>query len=78
MTDPQTETQRLSADIPPPSPEQLQWILDHNKQIRGGHRKQIADAVVAWRADRNTLDAKDAKDAEARGWRSTAHEAPPL
>lgn len=33
-----------------PTPDQLQWVLDHNHQIRGNHRRQICDAVVAWRA----------------------------
>ena len=36
-------------------PDQLQWVLDHNMQIRGGHRVQIADAVQAWLADRAEL-----------------------
>lgn len=34
------------------TPDQLQWVLDHNMQIRAGHRVQIAEAVQAWRADR--------------------------
>lgn len=38
------------------TPDQLQWVLDHNEQIRGGHRAQIADAVEAWRADRGQRD----------------------
>jgi hypothetical protein len=31
------------------TPEQLLWILDHNAQIRGSHRVQIAEAARAWR-----------------------------
>jgi len=37
-------------------PDQLQWVLDHNAQIRGGHRVQIADAATAWREDRALRD----------------------
>lgn len=36
----------------PVSPDRLQWVLDHNMQIRAGHRVQIANAVEAWRRDR--------------------------
>ena len=39
----------------PQTPDQLQWVLDHNMQIRGGHRVQISDAVEAWREDRRQL-----------------------
>ena len=38
--------------VPPPSPDQLAWVLDNNAQIRAGHRVQISNAVAAWRADR--------------------------
>lgn len=31
------------------TPDQLQWVLEHNMQIRAGHRVQISDAVEAWR-----------------------------
>jgi hypothetical protein len=44
------------SDIPI-SPDQLQWVLDHNRQIRGGHRVRIADAVEGWRRDRAQRDA---------------------
>jgi hypothetical protein len=47
---------RLQQASPPPipqpmTPDQLQWVLDHNMQICGSHRVQIQDAVDAWRAD---------------------------
>jgi hypothetical protein len=41
--------------VPPISPRQLQWVLDHNMQIRAGHRVQIANAVEAWREDQAQL-----------------------
>lgn len=40
---------------PAMTPDQLQWVVDHNQQIRAGHRVQILDAVDAWRADRARL-----------------------
>ncbi len=39
------------------TPDQLQWVLDHNLQIRAGHRVQIAEAVEAWRADQARIAA---------------------
>jgi len=39
------------------TPEKLQWVLDHNEQIRGSHRVQISDAVQAWTEDRAKLAA---------------------
>lgn len=36
--------------FPPSTPEQLQWVVEHNQQVRGGHRVQILMAVEAWRA----------------------------
>lgn len=39
------------------SPDQLQWVVDHNMQIRAGHRVQIYDAVAAWRKDREAVTA---------------------
>ena len=47
-------------DPPTPAemtPDQLQWVLDHNIQIKGGHRAQIYAAVEAWRKDRAALEA---------------------
>lgn len=38
------------------TPDQLQWVLEHNMQIRGGHRVQISDAVTAWRAQIQELE----------------------
>jgi hypothetical protein len=32
------------------TPDQLQWVVDHNMQIRAGHRVQICKAVEACRA----------------------------
>jgi hypothetical protein len=47
----------MSDQTPEPSPEQLQWILDHNQQIRAGHRYQLTNMVKAWQADRERLAA---------------------
>jgi hypothetical protein len=45
---------------PPISPDQLQWVVDHNMQIRAGHRVQILDAAEAWRKD--LADLREAHD----------------
>lgn len=49
----------------PMTPDQLQWVLDHNMAIRVGHRVQIADAVVAWRAAEAKLSALSALEEDA-------------
>jgi hypothetical protein len=60
------------------TPEQLQWVLDHNMQIRAGHRVQIAEAVKAWQADKSRLADLTEQLAEIRALIDKQPPSPPI